>query len=514
MQGTLKPLKTQGLLVECFLPHQQPWHLAAGWWGDDAGWPLCRSPFVVSCWPDARRARSGPPLLLDAASGLLAHRAAVRVLGRRQEGCHGLGARRRRGFAHCDGARRELDSRRPHTQQKRRAVPFFAAPANSSALQPVCRSHGVLWSASAQYREDDVKRLFAQVLSALSACHELGIAHRDIKPENILLSRPRTDARVVVVDLGFAKLRSVGLRGRFTSNLGSPMYKAPEIWDRDVRVRGYDGAASDMWSAGVLLFLMLSGQFPFRCQPAMKAFKSARDYARMQRRLLRTAVLAGDVHFDEAVWADVSPAGRALVASLLRTDVKVRPTAKDCLADPWFVESLADRPALGRARKNLVGFNARRKLRAGILAVKAATLALSVAGFSARESTTGSHARVTDGSSGAFPAAARHGPGGEATSVVVGGTAHHSLSSSPVPGCSHAGDGLSAATHSTASTVRRSVTAVQPAASSLPAHGGALADLTSRASDGAPTVSGIPPLELRLRPKRSSSRPSHHNTCA
>ncbi|KAA0148287.1 hypothetical protein FNF28_07469 [Cafeteria roenbergensis] len=184
-------------------------------------------------------------------------------------------------------------------------------------------SGGDLLTAMEQgYREDDVKRLFAQILVALSACHELGIAHRDIKPENILLSRPRTDARVVVVDLGFAKMRSKGLRGRFTSNLGSPMYKAPEIWDRDVRARGYDGAASDMWSAGVLLFLMLSGQFPFRCQPAMKAFKSARDYARMQRKLLRTAVLAGDVHFDEAVWADVSPAGRALVSSLLRTDVR------------------------------------------------------------------------------------------------------------------------------------------------------------------------------------------------
>ena len=366
---------------------------------------------------------------------------------------------------------------------------------------------------SPQYREDDVKRLFAQILVALSACHELGIAHRDIKPENILLSRPRTDARVVVVDLGFAKMRSKGLRGRFTSNLGSPMYKAPEIWDRDVRARGYDGAASDMWSAGVLLFLMLSGQFPFRCQPAMKAFKSARDYARMQRKLLRTAVLAGDVHFDEAVWADVSPAGRALVSSLLRTDVRVRPTARDCLAHPWFIESLADRPALGRARKNLVGFNARRKLRAGILAVKAATLALSVAGLSARESTAGSHARVMDGSSGAFPARARHGPG-DATAVVIGGAAPNSLSSSPAPGFSHTGDGLSAATHSTASTVRRSMTAVQPATSALPAYGGALVDHAARAMDGAPMVSGVPPLELRQRAKRSSHGTSQHSTCA
>jgi len=226
----------------------------------------------------------------------------------------------------------------------------------------------------AQFRELDVRRLFKQLLIALGACHSVGIAHRDVKPDNIMLTRPRTDATVKLVDFGFAKQSFTGIAGagRCSSNLGSPMFKAPEVWDGAKRSAGYSGTKADVWSAGVVLFLMLSGQYPFRCQPRRRPGMSTKDYVRAQKRLLRDAVLTGSIHFSPAVWAEVSSEARVVVSTMLTVSASSRPAIDKCLELPWFSTSLEGRAALGVARRQLVGFNARRKLRAGFFAVHAA----------------------------------------------------------------------------------------------------------------------------------------------
>jgi serine/threonine protein kinase len=227
--------------------------------------------------------------------------------------------------------------------------------------------------AVSQFTEAAIRSLMSQILGGLLACHAIHVAHRDIKPDNILLVHPTPESPIRIVDFGFAKqCRPESGGGRFDSSLGSPMYKAPEIWDRDARLsRGYTVKA-DIWSAGVLLFVMLSGQYPFQCEPARHDL-SAREHLRQQKLLLSRAVLGGSLSFDEDVWGSVSSLARDLVTRMLVVDSSARLSAAECLQHAWFKATESCSAELVRARRNIVGFNARRKLRAALLAVRATT---------------------------------------------------------------------------------------------------------------------------------------------
>ena len=103
--------------------------------------------------------------------------------------------------------------------------------------------------------EKETVYIFRQIVAALLYCHRLHIHHRDLKPENILLDRE--NAQVKLVDFGMAALQP---EGKFlTTACGSPHYAAPEV----IRSRPYDGAKADVWSCGVILYVMLTGTTPF-----------------------------------------------------------------------------------------------------------------------------------------------------------------------------------------------------------------------------------------------------------
>lgn len=107
--------------------------------------------------------------------------------------------------------------------------------------------------------EDETVYIFRQIVSALLYCHRLLICHRDLKPENILLSRK--DLTVRLIDFGMAALQP---KGRLLSTpCGSPHYAAPEV----VSSRPYDGTQADVWSCGVILYVMLTGTTPFNYPP-------------------------------------------------------------------------------------------------------------------------------------------------------------------------------------------------------------------------------------------------------
>ena len=97
--------------------------------------------------------------------------------------------------------------------------------------------------------------IFRQIVAALLYCHRLHIHHRDLKPENILLNRDT--AQVKLVDFGMAALQPEGKQ--LTTACGSPHYAAPEV----IKSRPYDGAKADVWSCGVILYVMLTGTTPF-----------------------------------------------------------------------------------------------------------------------------------------------------------------------------------------------------------------------------------------------------------
>ncbi|KAF7187403.1 putative serine/threonine-protein kinase HSL1 [Pseudocercospora fuligena] len=103
--------------------------------------------------------------------------------------------------------------------------------------------------------EDETVLIFRQIVSALLYCHRLLICHRDLKPENILLNKQ--DLTVKLIDFGMAALQP---QGRLLSTpCGSPHYAAPEV----VSSKQYDGHQADVWSCGVILYVMLTGTTPY-----------------------------------------------------------------------------------------------------------------------------------------------------------------------------------------------------------------------------------------------------------
>ena len=97
--------------------------------------------------------------------------------------------------------------------------------------------------------------IFRQVIAALTYCHRINIHHRDLKPENILLDRDTMTVKLV--DFGMAALQPVGKK--LTTPCGSPHYAAPEV----IKTQSYDGAKADIWSCGVILFVLVAGYLPF-----------------------------------------------------------------------------------------------------------------------------------------------------------------------------------------------------------------------------------------------------------
>lgn len=97
--------------------------------------------------------------------------------------------------------------------------------------------------------------IFRQIIAALIYCHRINIHHRDLKPENILLDRE--SMTVKLVDFGMAALQPIGKK--LTTPCGSPHYAAPEV----IKTTSYDGAKADVWSCGVILYVLLTGTPPF-----------------------------------------------------------------------------------------------------------------------------------------------------------------------------------------------------------------------------------------------------------
>ncbi|XP_061367337.1 CBL-interacting serine/threonine-protein kinase 10-like isoform X2 [Gastrolobium bilobum] len=121
--------------------------------------------------------------------------------------------------------------------------------------------------AKGKLKEDVAHKYFKQLVNAVDFCHSRGVYHRDIKPENLLLDE---NENLKVTDFGLSALaESKRQDGLLHTTCGTPAYVAPEVFKR----KGYDGAKADVWSCGVVLFVLLAGYLPFRDSNLMEMYR-------------------------------------------------------------------------------------------------------------------------------------------------------------------------------------------------------------------------------------------------
>ncbi|KAJ8552910.1 hypothetical protein K7X08_020303 [Anisodus acutangulus] len=116
-------------------------------------------------------------------------------------------------------------------------------------------------------KEDVARKFFQQLISAVEFCHSRDVYHRDLKPENLLLDE---NGNLKVSDFGLSALaESKRQDGLLHTTCGTPAYVAPEVIGR----KGYDGAKADIWSCGVILFVLLAGYLPFHDSNLMNMYR-------------------------------------------------------------------------------------------------------------------------------------------------------------------------------------------------------------------------------------------------
>ncbi len=200
------------------------------------------------------------------------------------------------------------------------------------------------------YSEREARGAMKTLLKAIAYCHEMGIVHRDLKPENLLLTSKHDDVNIKVADFGFAV--RVTPRTLLKCQCGTPGYLAPEI----ICKQDY-AAPVDIWSLGVIFYILLGGYPPFSTSCAPKAFAKIKK---------------GEFKFHHKFWKDVSSSVKSLIKSMLTVNPNNRITAVQALNHPWMLasDSLINKTEISLDQLRL--FNARRKLKSSISSILAA----------------------------------------------------------------------------------------------------------------------------------------------
>jgi calcium/calmodulin-dependent protein kinase I len=175
------------------------------------------------------------------------------------------------------------------------------------------------------YSEKDAANIIRQVVSAVEYLHANGIAHRDLKPENLLSSGEGDMELIKIADFGFSKSFD-GEDEKLMTSCGSPGYVAPEI----LTAESYDKSV-DMWSVGVIIYILLSGYPPFYADSAPALFKKIMDVK---------------YDFDDMVWDDISDDAKDLIQHLLVKQSAKRFSAREVLEHSWLQGGATDKPII------------------------------------------------------------------------------------------------------------------------------------------------------------------------
>lgn len=162
------------------------------------------------------------------------------------------------------------------------------------------------------YTEKDASNLIRQVLEAVDFMHEKGVVHRDLKPENLLYYSPAEDSKIMISDFGLSKTEDSGV---MATACGTPGYVAPEV----LAQKPY-GKEVDVWSIGVIAYILLCGYPPFYDENDSELFRQ---------------ILRAEYEFDSPYWDEISESAKDFIRHLMCKDTTQRYSCKQALQHPW-----------------------------------------------------------------------------------------------------------------------------------------------------------------------------------
>lgn len=163
------------------------------------------------------------------------------------------------------------------------------------------------------FSEEEASKTVYQILKAVQYMHKQGVVHRDIKPENILLETKEEDSSIKIIDFGLARKHDVA-EPPMSTIVGTPYYIAPEV------LRKHYTKSCDVWSTGVVAYILLCGYPPFNGA---------------NNREVHDSVLTGQYSFPREDWKLVSKEARDFIRKMLKMNVERRMTIDEALAHPW-----------------------------------------------------------------------------------------------------------------------------------------------------------------------------------
>jgi calcium-dependent protein kinase len=202
------------------------------------------------------------------------------------------------------------------------------------------------------YSERAAAELCRQMVAVVHNCHTMGVMHRDLKPENFLFLSKHENSPLKTTDFGLSVFFKPG--DVFKDLVGSAYYVAPEVLRRSY------GPEADIWSAGIILYILLSGVPPFWAENEKGIFD---------------AILHGHIDFASDPWPKISSSAKDLIKKMLQGDPKERISAVEVLNHPWMKEDGAsDKPLDIAVLTRMKQFRAMNKLKKVALKVIAENL--------------------------------------------------------------------------------------------------------------------------------------------
>ncbi|EFN57613.1 hypothetical protein CHLNCDRAFT_30247 [Chlorella variabilis] len=207
--------------------------------------------------------------------------------------------------------------------------------------------------AKGNYSEKDASTLVRDIVKVVAHCHSMGVMHRDLKPENFLLESKAEDASIKCTDFGLSVFFKPGQK--FKEVVGSAYYVAPEVLKQSYSME------ADIWSCGVILYILLSGVPPFWGETEKQIFK---------------AILEGKLDLQSDPWPKISAEAKDCVQRMLEPRPSKRATADEILQHPWMRENgvATDKPLDNVILKRMTNFANHNKLKRQAMKVIASAM--------------------------------------------------------------------------------------------------------------------------------------------